>query len=142
MREFAFNIVKQISVDLANESGSLATLMEGLLEVGVLVNGIMVDSGYSVSRVHFVVDKPEAALEVLARYGERVSQKDVLAITILERKKGQVTRMTRALANAHINIDTIYLTSVGEGTRSTIYISPGRVSPQKVIECLESANSV
>jgi hypothetical protein len=137
MEEFSFTIVRELSVDLANEVGSFASLTEALAKAQVLIHGISVESGHSVSRVHFVVDNPNAALSILEQEGERVSAKDVLAVTLLERRVGQITRIARALADAEINIDTIYLTSAAEGTRPTIYISGTRATPSEIRECLE-----
>ncbi len=137
MQEFAFTIVTQLSVDLANEPGSLASLTEALADAQVLIHGISVESGHSVSRAHFVVNNSESAFAILEEQGEHVSKKDVLAVTILQRRVGQITRITRALADAHINIDTIYLTSAAEGTKPTLYISATRVPALEVMRCLE-----
>ncbi len=139
MSEFSFNIVTQISVDLSNEPGTFATLTEYLAKANVIILGISVESGYSVSRVHFVVDKPEDAVQVLEGEGERVETSSILAVTFLERKVGQITRIARALADKNINIETIYLTSAAEGTKPTIYISASRTSPEDVKQCLETA---
>ena len=143
MPEFAFDIVKQISVDLPNEPGSFAKLAEALASANVLIQGISVEAGYSVSRVHFVVDAGhiESAARVLAEQGEHESMKEILAVTILERKYGQIARIARILADAGINIDAIYLTSAAEGTKPTIYISATRESAQDVLARLESALS-
>jgi hypothetical protein len=73
MEEFSFTIVRELSVDLANEVGSFASLTEALAKAQVLIHGISVESGHSVSRVHFVVDNPNAALSILEQEGERVS---------------------------------------------------------------------
>lgn len=138
MSEFEFGIVKQISVDLANEPGTFAALTEALAADKVLILGISVESGHSVSRVHFVVDSPQNAMQVLAEKGEHVSMKDVLSVTVLERKYGQIARIARVLADAEINIEAVYLTSAAEGTKPTIYISATRVSVEDVLKCLES----
>ena len=141
MRDFAFNIVKQVSVDLANEPGTFASLTEALAEANLLIHGISVESGHSISRVHFVVNRCDDAVRVLAERGEQVSTREILAVTILQRKVGQITHIARALADAGINIDTIYLTSAAEGTKPTIYISATRMSASEVMECLTSALS-
>jgi hypothetical protein len=140
MSGFAFHIVKQISVDLANEPGRLAALIEALAEAQILILGISVESGHSVSRIHFVVDNsPDEAVRVLAKLGENVSMEDVLAITILERKGVELMRITRVLADANINIETIYLTSAAEGTKPTVYISATRVPAEEVMKLLQVA---
>ncbi|MEN9560812.1 MAG: hypothetical protein RIQ56_85 [Candidatus Parcubacteria bacterium] len=139
MSEFALSTVRQINVDLVNEPGTFATLTETLSRAQVLIFGITVESGHRVSRVHFVVDNTDAALDALRHSGEVVSENTVVAVTILERKVGQITRIARALSEAGVNIDTIYLTSAQEGTKPTIYISATNVSADEVLKCLQSA---
>ncbi|MFZ2593188.1 MAG: hypothetical protein WAX38_00240 [Minisyncoccia bacterium] len=127
-QEYAVKTVKQISVDLSNEPGTLAVFAESLTKASVLIEGISVESGHGVSRVHFVVDKPTEATAVLTELGENVSIKEILSVTLLERKMGQIAKIARMLADAQINIDVIYLTSAEQGTHPTIYISASNAS--------------
>jgi hypothetical protein len=104
----------------------------------VAIHGISVESGKGVSRVHFVVDNPERALEVLTELGENVSMKEILAVTIVERKGGEISRLARKLADEQINIDVIYLTSAEKGSHPTIYLSASNASVHSVKALLDS----
>jgi hypothetical protein len=132
MHEFDIAVVKQLSVDLTNEPGSLATMAEALTRVNVLIEGISVDSGKGVSRVHFVVDKPEEGSKVLVQLGENVTEKEILSIVPQVRSMGQIAKIARVLADEQINVDVIYLTSAEKGTHPTIYLSASNVSAHDV----------
>lgn len=136
--DFDITIVKQISVDLTNEPGTLAVFAESLSRRGAAIHGISVESGQGVSRVHFVVDHTEHAIEVLTEIGENVSVKEILAVTIAERKGNEVARIARKLADEQINIDVIYLTSAEKGSHPTIYLSASNAGVHSVKALLTS----
>ncbi|MFM2414423.1 MAG: hypothetical protein RI911_116 [Candidatus Parcubacteria bacterium] len=130
--EYDIAIVKQISVDLTNEPGTLAVFAETLARSNVAIHGISVESGHGVSRVHFVVNNTEKAIEVLTEIGENVSVKEILAVTINERKGGEISRIARKLADEQVNIDVIYLTSAEKGSHPTVYLSASNMGVHAV----------
>jgi hypothetical protein len=130
--------VKQISVDLSNEPGTLATFAEALARLEVTITGISVESGRGVSRVHFVTSDADAAVKVLTEIGENVSIKEILAVTITERKGGEIAKIARKLADEQINIEVIYLTSAEKGSHPTIYLSASNAGVSQVKALLAS----
>ena len=103
----------EFKVTLENRPGTLATLMEALGKANVNVEGLQgMDSGGK-GVVQFVTNNPDAAGRALSAAGIQYTTRQVLLVTIPNRP-GEGGRAARALADAGINVDGVYITFAGQ----------------------------
>lgn len=96
-------------VALENRPGTLADLSEVLGNAGVsIIGGAGLGHG-DIGLMKMVVDKPDAAREALDNAGVKYEAREVLNL-IMPRRAGSLALYARAVANAGINIDSIYVT--------------------------------
>lgn len=100
--------VIEFSVQLANKPGQLATLTRELGDAQVNVRSLAAITNGPEGFVKLVVDKDEAAREVLVRSGVDFQEHRVITAT-LEDKPGALAELAEALANTGVNIEGIYL---------------------------------
>jgi hypothetical protein len=100
--------MKEFSVTLTNQPGQLASLVARLDEAGVHIESLAAIGGDSESQVRFMPDDAVAARRVLEEAGVHFEERPVLD-TFLPDEPGALAEMTRRLADAAVNIDSIYL---------------------------------
>jgi hypothetical protein len=95
--------VSQISVFLENQPGHLKRILDAFEDAGVNVRGYSAsDTGdYGIAR--FILDKPDAALDVLRKRGCAAIQAQVLCIRLPD-KPGELARVMGIIADAGINV--------------------------------------
>ncbi|MDR1854425.1 MAG: ACT domain-containing protein [Azoarcus sp.] len=95
--------VSQISVFQENQPGHLKRVLTAFEEAGINVRGYSVsDTGdYGIAR--FIVDRPDAALEVLRERGYAAKQSGVLCLRLHD-KPGELARVMGVIADAGINV--------------------------------------
>ncbi len=108
-RELARPARRDVAVRLANRPGALADLGETLGRAGVSLEG---GGGFVVGEaclVHFLVDDGDRAASALRVAGlDVVAVREVLEVRLRQDEPGQLGTLTRALADANINIECIY----------------------------------
>ncbi|MEV5752729.1 ACT domain-containing protein [Actinoallomurus sp. NPDC052308] len=98
-----------LTIDLDDEPGALAAMGEALGAAGVSVEGggMFVVGGRAVA--HFLFHDGEAASAALRAAGLRVTAcRPVLARRLDQDRPGQLGAITRALADAGVNIEVLY----------------------------------
>lgn len=99
--------VKEFRVTIEDRPAALASCCLALAGRGINILAFQsfVEQGESLAR--FVVDKPEAALEVLRDLRANFEQDDVVTIR-LEHRPGELGRAAARLGEQHININYSY----------------------------------
>ena len=99
--------VSQISVFLESRTGHLARILDAFEAVQVNVRGFSAsDTGdYGIAR--FVVDKPEAALSILAERGVACASTEVLCLRLVD-VPGELARIVGILSRLDLNITYCY----------------------------------
>lgn len=93
---------------LSNQPGQLAALADRLAEAGIHIESLAAIGGDSESQVRFMPDDADATRRVLREAGVHFDERPVLD-TFLPDQPGALADMARRLANADVNIDSIYL---------------------------------
>jgi hypothetical protein len=99
--------VPQLSVFLENRPGHMKRILDALEVARINVLGFSAsDTGdYGIAR--FILDEPEAALEVLRAEGCAVTLTEVLCVH-LPNRPGELARVIGAIADAGINVQYSY----------------------------------
>jgi hypothetical protein len=100
--------MKEFSVTLTNQPGQLAALAGRLADAGVHIESLAAIGSDTESLVRFMPDDAVAARRVLEEAGVHFDERPVLD-TFLPDEPGALAELTRKLANADVNIDSIYL---------------------------------
>ena len=98
-----------IELRMANRPGELARMGEALGRAGVSVEGggmfLVGDAGVA----HFLVADDHAARAALAEAGMTVAAcREVLSLRLEQDEPGQLGELTRAMAEAGVNIEVLY----------------------------------
>ena len=98
----------EFTVTLQNRPGAMAELAETLAKSGINIIAIhgtpCDDEGY----VQFVTDNTDATVNALQMAGIESSVRQVLLVTMVD-QPGALARVARALAEAGINLNSIYI---------------------------------
>jgi hypothetical protein len=103
------DVVHDLTIELEDRPGALAELGEALGAAGTSVEGggVFVTGGRAVA--HFLFRDGEAARAVLSAAGIRVvACREVLIRRLDQERPGQLGAITRALADAGVNIEAQY----------------------------------
>jgi len=98
-----------VSIDLPDRPGALASFGEALGAAGVSLEGGGVFTVGGIGRAHFLVEDGEAARATLEQAGfGTASIRPVLIRRLKQEVPGQLGAIARALAEAGVNIETQY----------------------------------
>lgn len=112
-------VLKQLSVFLPNRPGALSALARIFSDQGVNILGVASEVRDDTGVVRVAVD-PKAKIEgLLSKAGFASVETSVLSVTLPD-KPGELLRVTRALAEARLNITTVYATADGSTSRMLI----------------------
>ena len=101
--------MKDLTIALDNRPGALAEMGEALGRSGVSIEGggAFVVNGEGVA--HFLFDDGVAARDALEAAGIRVlAVREVLVQRLRQAEPGQLGKITRLMAEAGVNIETLY----------------------------------
>jgi len=123
MSKISAKSATQLDVVLSNTPGSLAQVAEALAHAGVNIEGVChtEPSDKKAAMHHFVVDKVPAARKALKSLGRKFSEEKVLSLRYKD-KPGILAVATRALGNAGVNIEEVYLSVAGIGKDTTLFV--------------------
>ena len=106
--------MQDLTVNLANEPGTLASLGETLGNAGINIEGVVGKSEGGEAHVHILVQDAGMAREQLSQAGiECGGEREVEVVSIVD-QPGEMGRHLRKVAEAGVNIDLVYL---GTSTR-------------------------
>jgi hypothetical protein len=129
----AVSMVKQYSVFLPNEPGSLNKVAKLLLDAGVNLIGIASEVRDDSGVVRLAVEADDDGADVLVSHGLSAIEKPLLSVELADRP-GELYRVTAVLAKAGVNITTVYGTArSGSSCRILIAVNDS----QKALKALE-----
>lgn len=100
--------MREFSLTIANRPGQLATLARGLAEAGVNIEALAAMAVDGESQVRLMVDDADAGRRVLRDLDISFEERPVLD-TFLPNTPGSLAELADGLAEADVNIDSIYL---------------------------------
>ena len=116
------NQLKDLTIELDEKVGSVASAAEALGKAGVNIEGIcgFVVGGKGVG--HVLVADPGKARQALQTAGARVTGEQDVLILDIEDKPGSLGKLTRKIADAGVNLNTVYL-----ATKTRVVIGAGEI---------------
>jgi hypothetical protein len=112
---------KQITAWVSNTPGQLGRLAKALAEAKVNVTAFTAYGTDGESPVRLQVSSPAKAKKVLQDLGIRVTEEEVLRITLPD-KPGQMAEVGRRLGEANINIEYAYATVAKGGKKADVVL--------------------
>jgi hypothetical protein len=100
--------VRQFEVFVQNKPGEVARLAEVLAKNAVNVRGIATDLGGSPGIIRVITDDEASARRVLTGSGMEFKERDVIVLSLPD-KPGELAKMTKKLARAGINIESLFM---------------------------------
>ena len=102
-----------LTVNIANEPGSLAQLGEVLGNAGINIEGVVGKEGGE-THVHILVADVGMAREALSSAGVECGEEREVEVVSVVDQPGEMGRHLRKVAEAGVNVDLVYLAT---GTR-------------------------
>ncbi|RME66730.1 MAG: ACT domain-containing protein [Verrucomicrobia bacterium] len=121
-----YSVKRQLTVALENRPGRLAEISEAVTEAGCDIEALCVVDNVEQGVVRLLVDDADRARERLIEEGFYVVEAEVLAINLTD-SRGRLAQLTRALANARINIDYAYSTVDHQGGHTLLVMKVSNV---------------
>lgn len=100
-------IIKQISLFAENKPGRLANIAENFRKAGINIRAFTIAEAGDFGIIRMVVDKPDAAHEVLHDAGFTVSETNVMGVEMQD-IPGGLGKIADVLGEKNINIDYAY----------------------------------
>ncbi len=100
-------IIKQISLFAENKPGRLANIAENFRKAGINIRAFTIAEAGDFGIIRMVVDKPDAAHEVLHDAGFTVSETNVMGVEMQD-IPGGLGKIADVLGEQSINIDYAY----------------------------------
>ena len=128
--------IKQLTIFVENTPGRLTEIFEILAEEGIDIRAVSVADTADFGLMRLIVDKPDAARDIMRKNDIAVSLTDVIAIGSPD-KPGAFAKALRVLSDAGMDIEYMYAAiSRSSGTANVIMrIEDGR----KAVVALEAA---
>jgi hypothetical protein len=133
-------VTKEITVFLENEPGTLAEVTSALAERNVNILGFDLSNALDYGALRLIVDDPETAIHLLGEHNMFVLEHDVLIIG-LRNEAGALTRLSRALADAGINLEYAY-GSAGAQKGPTMTLFARVADTARAVETLSTVDGV
>lgn len=114
--------IKQYSVFMPNKPGALSGLAALFESKGINILGIASEVRDDSGLVRIALENDAEASHILSQAGFSSVETNILSVE-LDDKPGQLLRVTDALAEARINITTVYGTSVAGAKTARILIA-------------------
>jgi len=113
---------RQVSVWVDSAPGQIARVTRALARARIKVMAFTSYGNGSEIPVRLLVNSPARARKVLRDLDLRVTEEEVLRITLPD-KSGTLAEIAERLAKAHINIDYSYATIAKEGKKSDLVLA-------------------
>ena len=107
-------MIRQISVFVENQPGSMMNVTSVLTETGVNIRAISTFDTPEFGIMRLVVDDPVSAKNSLTAKGFVTRVSDVIGVELKD-EQGNLNQMLKILADGKINIDYIYSFVIREG---------------------------
>jgi hypothetical protein len=126
------SVIKQYSVFLTNQPGTLADLARRFADKGVNIIGISSEVRDDAAMVRIALDGEGDYSAILSKAGYASVESKLISVE-LEDQPGTLYRLTQALGQGGVNITNVYGTSLG-GQSSRILLAAENT--QKALEVL------
>jgi hypothetical protein len=100
--------VTEFVVSMENQPGRLAALTEALAAFGVNIEALAAYGQNGEGTVRLIVDDAPTTRRVLEEAALQNEERTVLT-ALLPHRPGELARLTRAIADAGVNIDALYV---------------------------------
>ncbi len=98
----------EFTVSLENRPGALADLAEAMAKNAVNIVAIHATPCAEQGVAQFIVNHPDAAIDAMNDVSMSFTTREVLLVTLVH-EPGSLARLARALANAGINVNAVYI---------------------------------
>ena len=124
----------ELQIALADRPGSLATLAEALGQAGVNLDSLSGSgaTGEQGSARIIVTDAAKARKAIEAAGLTVAAEREVLVVE-LDDKPGELAKLARKLADAHINLDAAYLLGQGHGKKEIVLGVPDVAKARAIV---------
>lgn len=121
----------QLAIFMANRPGALARACEALANGNVNIEALATEGGNFGSRgdemmVRMVVSDPTKAAALLEHVGADAIKTEVLVIEG-GNQRGMLARVADRLANAGVNIESVYVSASSDATKCLVIMRPSNV---------------
>ncbi|MDH7508769.1 MAG: ACT domain-containing protein [Methanomassiliicoccales archaeon] len=130
-------MMKQFEIYVQNRPGEVAWIAEILAKNSVNIRGISTDLGSNRPMIRVITDDENSARSALKNAGLEFSEREVLVVSLSD-KPGELAKLTKKLARAGINIESIFI--LGARTPKE-EIAIGVDQPEKAAEVLAKYTS-
>lgn len=113
---------KQISAWVEDRPGALGEVADALGEKGVSIRAFMASSLDARGFIRVVVDRPAAAKRILARHGWKITEDEVVEVTMPDRP-GALGAVADRLGGAGINVHYAYVGTARSASKVNLYLS-------------------
>ena len=101
-------MLKQVSIYAENVKGKMLEITDVLMENNVNILGSVTNDSAEYGIVRMIVDNPSKAIEALIKKGIICKMTDVIGVEVKD-EVGNLNRLLKALHDANINVDYLYL---------------------------------
>jgi hypothetical protein len=119
-----YSIHRQLTVALQNQPGRLAAICTLLAAASINIEALALIDSVEQAVIRLVTSDPPQAKAILEQQGFYVVEADVFVLDLTD-SPGKLALISRAMADAQINIDFAYGSGlhVGEKTRLVVKVS-------------------
>lgn len=111
--------MKEFRVSVPNRPGQLAVISEALSRRLVNIRSVA-GIGAAGPLITFITDNEEAARQALQELGVQFEEVEVLTATLSDRP-GELAKLAKKLAEAQVNLDSIYVLSTRPGATEVAF---------------------
>ena len=101
-------MLKQVSIYAENVKGKMLEITDVLMENYVNILGSVTNDSAEYGIVRMIVDNPTKAIDALTKRGIICKMTDVIGVEVKD-EVGNLNRLLKALHDANINVDYLYL---------------------------------
>ncbi|MFC1678929.1 ACT domain-containing protein [Elusimicrobiota bacterium] len=134
------SVIKQYSVFMPNRPGALARLADLFRDAGVNIIGIASEVRDDSGLVRIALDGEADHSAILSRAGFASVEMRLLSVEVAD-EPGQLSQITRTLAEGGINITTVYGTAFGKKSRILIAVEKTDKALKLLQEDLETSEA-
>ena len=122
--------LREIALNLPNRPGALASVARILAENRINLAALSVNSEGDTGQVRMIVSDPERAVAVLKASKFRALVNDLLVVH-LEDRAGSFLRILELLAEAKVNVHSVAILVIREGSQSLVAVSASDLKKAK-----------
>ena len=113
-------MLRQLSVFIENNQGSLADLTQALESKGIIIHSLALADASRFGVVRAIVSQPDLALQTLQEAGYSGCLTEVVGVKAPDESAG-LTAALRALGEHAIDIEYLYMIKATDGVRTLVF---------------------